>query len=346
MARRHALRVLASLGTVLAGLALTSASFAQDGVALTAIPIPTAGGKTLAADILDVDQQAHRLYVTDKASGGVDVFDVTTPTAKFVKTIPTSDDANGITVANAVHKLYTGLSDGTVAIIDINVGSPTYETVIAQPNTQGEGRADEMDFNPVDLQLWVANSEDHFVSVIDGRTDQIIAQIDGLGPLLEQFRFNAADGMMYLSGSDGTLYKFDPKRLTLVQTWTLDPTCTPNGLAINPVTNQALLGCRNRTNVTNTEIWDLAAGRVVQRIEEFGGMDGGGYYPVADRFIMYGSLPAPSIGIFSGGPDVRLLATVPLPARGNVAFDETNRIVYAANQSPNQPSIWSFPLPA
>src|SRR5437763_549531 len=66
--------LVAFIGLVSA-LAVASSVFAQGGagVTLTKVPIPTAGGSTLSADILDIDQQAHRLYVTDKTSGGIDV---------------------------------------------------------------------------------------------------------------------------------------------------------------------------------------------------------------------------------------------------------------------------------
>src|ERR671937_449703 len=56
-------------------------------VTLSKIPIPPIAGKTASIDILDIDQDAHLLYVTDRTDNGIDIFDVSTATAKYVKTV-------------------------------------------------------------------------------------------------------------------------------------------------------------------------------------------------------------------------------------------------------------------
>src|SRR5207248_419161 len=59
------------------------------------------------------------------------------------------------TVAKDVNKLFAGLNDSNVAIIDL-----TSLTVIAKVNTGGKGRADELDYDPKDKKVYVANSGD------------------------------------------------------------------------------------------------------------------------------------------------------------------------------------------
>src|SRR5712692_8210168 len=51
-------------------------------ITLTKVPMPPFAGKTLSVDILEVDKAAHRLYVTDRTGGGIDVFGTSASPAK------------------------------------------------------------------------------------------------------------------------------------------------------------------------------------------------------------------------------------------------------------------------
>src|SRR5207247_72446 len=86
-------------------------------ITVTKIPIPPIAGKTASIDILDIDQQAHMLYVTDRTDNGIDIFDISTPTAKYVKTIDTGSGPNGVVVAKNVNKVFAALNDSNIAII-------------------------------------------------------------------------------------------------------------------------------------------------------------------------------------------------------------------------------------
>src|SRR5205814_2734687 len=105
-------------------------------VPLTKIPIPPLAGKTASIDLIVIDQEAHRLYAADRLTNGVDVFDITTKDAKYVKSVDAGSGANGVVVAKNVNKLFAGLNDSNVAIIDL-----TSLNVIAKVNTGGKGRA-------------------------------------------------------------------------------------------------------------------------------------------------------------------------------------------------------------
>ncbi len=151
-----------------------------------------------------------------------------------------------MTVAKNVSKLFVANNNSEIAIIDINPSSTTYDTVLAKLNTGGKKRADEMDYDPKEKKLYVANRDDKFVTVIDAVKNTIIKQIAGLGNALEQPRYNPSDGMMYMTGSGGNVvFRFDPVRDELAAKLDVGVPCNPNGLAINPATNLALLGCSN-----------------------------------------------------------------------------------------------------
>src|SRR2546423_15501515 len=226
-------------------------------VPLTKIPIPPLSGKTASIDLIVIDQDAHRLYVADRTTNGVDVFDITTKEAKYLKTVDAGSGANGIVVAKNVNKLFAGLNDSNVAIIDL-----TSLSVVAKVNTGGKGRADELDYDPEDAKIYVANSGDGFVTVIDAATNAIVHKFDGLGPALEQPAYNSGDGLMYMTSSDqNAVFVFDPAKDVLVRKDVLAVLCNPQGLAINPKTNQALLGCSaGRIGTVSTPLtvsWDL-----------------------------------------------------------------------------------------
>src|SRR5581483_3939381 len=126
-------------------------------VALTKVAIPPIAGKTLSADTLDVDQAAHVLYATDRTAGGIDVFDVSTPSAKYLTTIKTPAESHGITVAKDINRLFAGQPGSKLAIIDIDPKSPTVNTVIATVDTGGKLRADELAYDPKDKKVYISN---------------------------------------------------------------------------------------------------------------------------------------------------------------------------------------------
>ncbi|HLQ32094.1 MAG TPA: hypothetical protein VK457_05360 [Chloroflexota bacterium] len=315
---------------------------------LAHIDIPPAKGKTGSFDIFDTDQAAHLLYVADRAGGGVSIFDVSTPTAKWVKTVETPKNANGVTVAKNVNKVFAGLNEGVVAVIDINPSSPTVNTVVATINTGGKSNANEEDYDPNTKKLFIENKDDGFLHIIDATTNQIVKKIDGLTqPGLEQPRYNPVDKMMYMtSGPSNLIYQFDPSTNELVKKIDVVEPCSPQGLAINPSTNQALLGCGNQKDQF-TAIWDFKTSKVIAKYDQVGAGDQAIYSPKADRYFFAAGnyYRGGQLGIFDGKTG-KFITNVPT-ARGShsVGFDETNNIVYTGDQLPNDAGLWSFPLP-
>src|SRR5207248_1082324 len=94
---------------------------AETTLPLVKASVPALAGLTAAAsmDIIEIDQAAHRAYLADRSANGVDVFDVSTAQPRFVKTIDTGSPPNGVSTAANVKKVFAGLNDSTVAIIDV-----------------------------------------------------------------------------------------------------------------------------------------------------------------------------------------------------------------------------------
>ena len=317
-------------------------------IAINRFALPDSAQGAKFCDTLDIDQEAHRLYAGDNWSGGVDVFDISTIEPKYLKTIRMRGNLYGVVVAKNLNKVFVGLSGSILASVDIDPASDKADTVLSRLDTGGRGSVDLIDYDPVHKKVYAANRNDGFITAVDAVTDTVVKRIDGLGGGLEQPRFNPGDGMVYLAGNtDNVLYQIDPLSDTLVATLPIDDNCHPNGLAINPETNQALLACSNRTE-PRTVIYDLKEKKVAAVILESGAGDGAIYVPTIDRFFFAASGfgAGPVMGIFGGNP-VRFLTNVPTE-RGSswVAYDETHNLVYAPAVQDGKPALLSFPLPA
>lgn len=143
----------------------------------------------------------------DNWSGGVDVFDISTPQPQYLKTIRMRGDLFGVAVAKNVQQVFVGLANSIVAAIDIDPTSATVDTVIARGDTEDRGACDLLDYDPVYRKLYVANRNtvdgvgNGFLTAIDAVTYAIVGRIDNLGRTLEQPRFNPTDGMVYVTGA-------------------------------------------------------------------------------------------------------------------------------------------------
>ena len=314
-------------------------------VPISRIAIPPLSGKTASIDIMEIDQAAHMLYVADRGTNGVDIFDVSTTCAKFVKTLDTGSGTNGVVVAKNVNKVFTTTNDSMVAIFDIT--TPGSEKLITKINTGGKKRADELDYDAKDKKVYAANSDDGIVTVIDATTNAVVKKFENLGDGLEQPRYDAADGMIYMTSSgQNAIFQFDPTKDVMVKKFDVGTKCDPNGIAINPTTNHALLGCSSKS-ANNAIEWDLAAGKVVQQFDQAGAGDAVFYSAKADRFFFAASNfnRGAEMAIFSGNP-IKFVTAVPTAVGSHaVAYDETNGIVYTQDQNPNEGALFSFPAP-
>jgi DNA-binding beta-propeller fold protein YncE len=293
-------------------------------------------------DTLDIDHDRHLLYAGDNWSGGLDVFDIATSDARYVTTVTLRGRIFGVVAASDVGKVFVGLSGSTLAVIDA-----AHNTLVAQVHTGGKNHVDLVEYVASFKKVYAANRLDGFMVAVDAMSHEIVGRVEGLGAGLEQPRYNPRDGMVYLTDNkDNVLYQIDPATDRLVNTFAIADDCLPNGLAINPSTNQALLACSNKTR-THTVIWDLNRQAIDSVIDESGAGDGAIYEPSLDRFFFAANFfrDGPVIGIFGGNP-VRFLGNI-ATAKGAswVAYDRVNKLVYAQAVENGRPAIISFPLP-
>src|SRR5438270_11579795 len=93
---RRAKSFLSALAWGAALLAITLPVIAADvALPLPNVDIPPIKEKTGSFDIIDIDQAAHLMYVGDRISQGVDIFDVSTPSARYLQSVPTGPASDG-----------------------------------------------------------------------------------------------------------------------------------------------------------------------------------------------------------------------------------------------------------
>ena len=106
---RMAWPLYAALGVL--GSLLISAC-ASSAVEVANTPVPTLNGQAGNFDNIEIDQGNHRLYVADRTDQGIDVFDISGPQAKFMKTIALSSPPNGLAISSD-YRLYAGTEAGS-----------------------------------------------------------------------------------------------------------------------------------------------------------------------------------------------------------------------------------------
>ena len=320
---------------------------------LTYTDIPTNHNRPLWADVINIDQQTHRLYMSDATSGGVDIFDISTTQPKFIQTIMTGQGwlsggmTWGLVLAKDINRLFVGCSDSTVAVIDVDPASPTYYQIIARPYTGGTYQVDEMDYDPVNHKVYCANPGDGFVSVIDANTNQIIKQFTDLPHDLEAFCYNPADKMMYLnSPDDNTLLQFDPAKDELVNTFQISDPVEAHGLSINPKTNIGILGS-STADPQHLVIWDFNKQKISKFIYQVGACELTWYDPVVDCFFAAcNNFHRGPVMAILNGEDGSFITYVPTPIWAHEAcYDETNGMVYTTDESGGPGALVSFTWP-
>ena len=314
-------------------------------VAITRVAIPPVSGKSGQFDLMALDQSAHRLFLADALDQGIDVIDVSTPPGQYLRTISLPAIPNGLLYVDELHRLFTANADSTVAVIDEDPASPQRDAVVSVIHTGGEGVSDLLDYDPADHKIFVTNPDDGFVSAIDVTTNRVVARISNLGAT-EQPRYDPVDGMLYvLDGDSNAVAEIDPRKDTLVKEYPLPVVCVPHGVAIDPATNQGLIGCGDKDNLVSIA-WDFTAHRTLKTFDFAGGGDQVIFDASAQHFYFAASGYTPSeIAVFNAAPITFLTAIATSHHSTQVAYDETHHLIYTADGLHFQAGVWAFADP-
>ena len=219
-------------------------------------------------DISYVDPATSSYVLGDRTQQAVDLFNTQTLQETFLvgKGAFTGATGNnntsgpdGVMIVNS-NEIWAGDGNSTLKVFSMGGTYP----MIANINTGGVNRVDEMCYDPVHQIAMAANNADNppFATFFNIATHTIIKKVafDGTGgtPLAtngaEQCRWNPRDQKFYISipevngpgdnSANGGLTKIDPVTQTVIANYLIPVTACrgPQGLAIGPAP-QMLLGC-------------------------------------------------------------------------------------------------------
>ena len=303
--------------------------------------IPTLAGKRGQFDFALNDPKTHLFFAADKADHGMDVFDGTTSDLVFRETIPLGSEPHGLTLAPDLGRVYVGNLDGTVQVIDITPTSQSFLKVIAKIKTGAPKGIDLLGYDQDHHKLFAAapdNSTLFDINVLHNTVTRAINTKKGI----EEPVFNPADGMLYLTVNPAnTLYKIDPVSDRIVSESILSSDCgAPNGLAINPKTQQAMIAC-DKLPI----LWDIRHEKAIRSFGEVGFCDQVVYDPGSDRFFLAGQNSNFIVAIFGGSP-VRFYNSVQTHADSRaVAYDPGTHVVFQPDGNQSKSGALAFILP-
>ena len=303
-------------------------------ITFTQVRVPTLNSYG-SFDAIEVDQKAHLLYAADRVATGVDVFDLTTTPATFTHTIELTSSPNGLALAPDLKRIFVGMEDGSVAIID------QHDKVIKEVVTGAKG-VDLIDYSPSTHEVYAASPDDSVVATIDGATGAVRHLIKVPGTGLEQPRYNPVDKTLYVvSPGSGGMFALDPVAGTVKRKIDLGG-CKGRGIAINTARDEALVACTDRAVRVNL--------RDTKDQQQFGDVEGGDvvtYDAAADRFLVATVDTIPSGVAVLGGNPLRHIASVHTRSGGNsAALDDLHQMVYTPDVRYGQSGLIGFPLPA
>jgi len=248
---------------------------------LTTIAVP--GDLIGGFDISWVDSEAGRYYLADRGNATavppiaprIDVID--TKHNKLLPSIPVLFAGNGVV---AIHRsndgdedrddageLWVGDANSHVEVVDLRTKS-----IVANINTMGSMRADELAYDPLDHLILIANDRDPipFVTFISTRTRMVVGQLKfpqvvfvtppattPSGHGLEQSVWDSRTRKFYLAvpatsaNHAGEVDEIDPH--TMMVTKIFATTCNPAGLVLVP-RQHLVTSCGD---VINVKTWSL-----------------------------------------------------------------------------------------
>jgi DNA-binding beta-propeller fold protein YncE len=346
------LLALATIATLVSYVISTHQAQARDAsqglrqIALVTGPnIPPAG--LWAFDISYVDDQSQIDYLADASNASVDL--INTRTNTLIGQIggfrgfhgSRETQGPGGVLVDDLGQLWASDGDSTVKLIDLSS-----RTIVATLRTGGTKRADEMANDPQDQLLLVTNGSEAtpFATFISVTKRAIVGKLvfTGASGGLEAPVFDAQTHRFYLSvpankqEPGGAVAVVDPLTQRLVGEYPL-PACDPSGIALDPATQELLLGCSGHPVIINA-----STGQVEATILQTSGCDEVWYNRGDQRFYLAAftnpSGPVLSVVDAETGAWVENIATVKKahsvavdPLTNHIFVPETGRgiVVYA-----------------
>lgn len=200
---------------------------------LAEIQIGGAGG----FDYLTPDPSNHRLYVSHSA----ELIVIDTEKNVVVGRITGLTGMHGVAVAPELGKgfITEGRNGNKVTVFDLKTLAVTTKIAIAGTP---EANPDAIVYEPTRQQVWSFNHSGKSVSIIDAKTNTIVATTP-LSGTVEAGQADAAIGKVFINIEDtDSVDVVDMKTYAVVANYTVAPASSPTGMAIDAANHHLFVG--------------------------------------------------------------------------------------------------------
>lgn len=275
------------------------------------------GGNDVAYDYLHVDTAAQRLYVAH--GNRVDVLGL--PGGARVGELTGMHGVHGTEIIPQLGKGYT--SDG----LDRAVTVFDRETLRTLRTIAPTGiKPDAIQYDPQSARLYVVNGgESGNVTVIDPKSDAIVATVELAGGKLEQIGFDGRGRAFVNDEGKSIVHVFDTATLKKVGEWKLGTCEEPTGMAVDAPHHRLHSVCGNHVMA----VLDTDDGRLVAEVAI--GADPDGVALDARRSLLFVSNREGTLDVIrQGTPDsyARIQVVKTGPGARTVALDPASGRVY------------------
>lgn len=341
--------------------------------AAMAVPGTSASNPFLSFDISYVDPKLQLLVVSSRSSKAVAIFDAMTDKplgetpAVFAGVGVDNPHSGPDGAVIAGHHLWAGDYPSTVRVFDLGA-SLSSPPEIAEINTGGTLRADEMDYDPVDRIVAVSNGDQSppFVTLISSETFAINKKVvfdgtngtpdasqGGIGSVLYDSRTNKFLISIPEVGSDvtaGAVAVMDPVTGEVTKVFSGLNNCMPSGMAQGPGEN-VLVTCDPGFPPPDLTVFSPReyvingrTGKVLATITQVGGTDEAWYNP-GDHHYYTGSrdyftsptatTATPVLGVIDADTN-RWIENYPTGKNAHsVAANPSNNHIFVPIENPN-----------
>jgi DNA-binding beta-propeller fold protein YncE len=187
-------------------------------------------------DLLAFDPGSHRVYVAH--GDRVTVVDI--PAGKVVGNIEGySGGTHGVAIIPALHRGYT---DGGQAATANSFDIISLEALKAIPAADD---ADAIVFDKRSGHLFVIDSDPGKITVIDAKTDRVIATLDGGGKL--EIGVDDGLGKVFVNGeAQREILRIDARSNTIDARWPIPGCESPHGIAVDSRGHHLFTSCANQ----------------------------------------------------------------------------------------------------
>lgn len=277
-------------------------------------------------DYLVYDAPSHRLYVSH--GDRLTVLDGRNG-SKLGEVVGMPGGTHGIGIVAAVGKGYTDDGKAGEAVAFDLKTFRTGARIKAEPD------ADGIAFDPVSGHIFVVDGDSRTLTVIDPKTDTVVATVDAGGKL--EYAVSGENGYLYVNGAGNKeIVRVNTATNQVDAHWPI-PNCTsPHGLAIDRATHRLFVTCVNAVmTVVNAD-----NGAVVTTLPIGNGTDGAAFDP-RRKLVFSSNYDGTLTVVRESGPEkFEVLGSIPTAVTGkNMTIDpDTGRLfVTVADIDPNAP---------